>query len=155
MKKLILTLLVCIGSLVVSAQESDYSWMENAPTKYSTKWSQVVSSDASPCNKGTEPFKVFVKKFRSDRTFCLSRIRVGGDWDAAARSMEYSDMKANPGKTTRCETYFATYFGITADQVCFMSTYEDRCGEDGGGSGFYRFRRIDGKWYLTDMVQFG
>lgn len=152
MKSIILTLaMVLCFALQGLAQQS---WYVKSPNKYLTEQSRIVSSDASACNKGAEPFKVFIKKFRADAKFRVARTKLSEIWE---REMvkNTSPEKANPGKRTRCETYFTTYYGIQANEVCLYSTYENQCEEYGGGATWWRFQRIGGKWYVTGVQAAG
>lgn len=158
MKKFLLSILVCILALPVYAQ--DFSWLEDAPGKYLPSMTKVVVNRTSPCNQGEEAFMDFIPRFRKDKAFRNSRINLTGDNEMAKSLVDcfdnWSIMKAGKG-IMQDSRYYATWYNVSADEVLFQYGDEpvDPYAEWGGSNLMARFQRIDGKWYLTDMVAAG
>ena len=160
MKRLLLFLFASVFIFGLSAQSwidmSESDLMTKALGKYVAANTTKINSRASACNKGTEPFIDFITKFRTNKTFRKSRIKLNeGDqyWNGELES--WSCLKAGKGTDRKYQCkYFNTWYNITADQVCLESQEEplDPDSEWGGSSLFFRFKRIAGKWYLTGAV---
>ncbi|MDE6553172.1 MAG: hypothetical protein K2K98_09490 [Muribaculaceae bacterium] len=161
MKKFLLILVCClIGTYAYSQDDAswdddspDWSWMENAPGKYLPAMTKIIISADSPCNIDGEAFKDFIPRFRKDKAFRDSRLKLSSEMENT--SMEWFDnfaiLKAS-SKNTRCDKSFGTWFNVSADEVCFQYNDVILCNGDGGGSVNARFQRIDGKWYLTGLM---
>lgn len=165
MKKILLALLMVAAITPFSSQaqdmdEVDFSWCDNAPERYSEANTKLIISPTSPCNTNGEAFKDFIPRFRTDKSFRESRLKLStemersmfvmlGDWTTG-----YNIIKARQ-KNTRCDKSFGTWFDVTATNVSFA--YDDvlLCSDFGGSSLRVRFTRIDGKWYCTGIMMAG
>lgn len=158
-KKLFLLMSLIVCSLSANAQYEegqDFSWIENAPQKYDPATTKIIISATSPCNTDGEAFKDFIPRFRTDAKFRNERMRVTSEiaksiasgWDG------WKLIKAcNRG--TRRAGEFGTWYNVSADTVCFHSSEWNDTGDWGGSDSFFKFNRIDGKWYCTDIMMAG
>lgn len=153
---LVIFLLATSASLSIHAQ--DWSWMEDAPRKYVGANTARIISSGSECNRNGEAFKDFIPRFRTDKAFRESRIRLDADDEAGASTLKYFDnfklLKASH-RNTRCDKSYGTWYNVSADQVCFHYSDVLLCSEAGGGSVSARFQRIGGKWYCTGFMAAG
>lgn len=153
-----------VAVLSAYAQEdSDMSWMDNAPDKYLPKMTQIIISSASPCNQGGEAFKDFIPRFRKDKAFRNSRIKYNEDTFMGLSPEMLTEMdnsfallKASNVKK-RCYKSYGTWYDVSADEVSFRFDEYPLCDDsDWGGSNMgAHFQRIDGKWYLTGFFMAG
>lgn len=155
MNKLVLLFALLTVSIGISYADTDYSWTENAPERYLPKMTQLIISADSPCNTGGEAFKDFIPRFRKDKAFRDSRIRI--DDEMGKMMVQYTNFslfKAQK-KATKCDKSYGTWYNVSANEVFFR--YEDvlPCSEAGGGCVMARFNRIDGKWYCTAIMAAG
>lgn len=138
------------------------------PESFDRNECKKALSNASECNKGAEPFKVFIKKLVSDKAFQDERIKLARDEESRFSAISFAyDRKGTLSFETfeqknDTEEGFATWYGVSADRVCYMwnSEYFEKNDDGekeymGGSSMFVFFERIDGKWYLTDGYIFG
>lgn len=157
MKKLITLLLMFAGVFAMNAQD-DSDWYCNAPEKYQPANTTIIVTRTSPCNQGEEAFMDFIPKFRTDKAFRNQRIKVDPE-DYISNSLAegldndtWSKVKAGK-KVNKREGWksMGTWYDITADKVCFVLSIEPiNLIDEWGGSGYwFRFQRINGKWYLT------
>lgn len=160
MRKFLLCLAVILGSFGLCAQVN--AWMEKAPGKYLPATTRTIITSTSACNQGSEAFMNFIPKFRTDKKFRNSRIRLAADDEMGASSVEFFEnwqiIKAGKGVNRReGYRYFGTWYSVTADNVCFeyQDYPTDPNAEWGGSSAQFRFQRIDGKWYLTGIMLAG
>lgn len=155
-----MTFLVTLFAFGLNAQ--DFSWVENAPDKYQPSTTKIIITRTSPCNQGEEAFMDFIPKFRTDKAFRDKRIKLSSD-DEIGNSMvgAYDNwylIKAGKGVNKReGYKYYATWFNISANQVCFSyaDSPTDPNAEWGGSNACFRFQRIGGKWYLTGIMLAG
>lgn len=166
MKKLILLMAAVLTA--VSAYAHSF---EEVAAKIDRKACDAVENPKSALNKGAEPFRVFLKKFCSDKKFRDSRLKL-----------PYSDVSEFvyelliPKGMEECEFpvqaeywqyiySYSTWQDATADSVTYYSdsdVVEDYVPEsedeviDGVGSTLLAtFKRIGGRWYLTELVMAG
>lgn len=157
--KSFLALLFMAVAFSAAAQEYDMSFTYNA--KYDAKSNRKVKNVKSSCNQGNEPFYKFLKKFKSSESFRKSRCKVLDDIFVANIDdfCENFTEEFRPHKLERkklqedcyLETT-ASFYDVSKNVVCFFSTGED-C--ESGGSSLYKFKRINGKWYLTGFFGAG
>lgn len=158
MKKAFLFLFMVFCAISINAQDLDF--MENAPDGYLPSNTKIITSRTSPCNQGEEAFMDFIPKFRTDKAFRNTRIRIDENDEIAKSSVEWFDnwqiIKAGKGRTAT-EKYWGTWYNVSKDAVCFAYTNEptDPNAEWGGSGAYFSFRRIDGKWYLTGIALAG
>ncbi|MBP3299319.1 MAG: hypothetical protein J6L73_06555 [Muribaculaceae bacterium] len=163
MKKLILLMAAVLTA--VSAYAHSF---EEVAAKIDRKACDAVENPKSALNKGAEPFRVFLKKFCSDKKFRDSRLKL-----------PYSDVSEFvyelliPKGMEECEFpveakywqniySYSTWQDATADSVVYYSaddTFEDYVAESddvdeetGGGTLSATFKRIGGRWYLVDIM---
>ena len=152
LKSFLVVLLMAVAFSSV-AQEFDYSFVSNA--KYDAKANKMVKDVKSSCNQGSEPFYKFIKKFESNKSFRKSRFKAGYDewFDNIEFEFTTYKLKREWNPVTKCyiET-ITSFYNVSKNVVCYFGNSED-C-EDGGSS-FYRFKRINGKWYLVDVEFIG
>lgn len=157
MKKLLSVLLLGASALCMTAQV-DNEWTFNAPEKYQPATTQVIVIRTSPCNQGEEAFMDFIPKFRKEKVFRDRRIKLSADDEygrmCAGNFDNWSIVKAGKGVNKRDGYgYFGTWYNVSADNVCFI--YNDWPTDPdspwGGSGAYFRFQRIDGKWFLTGI----
>lgn len=168
MKKLILLMAAVLTA--VSAYAHSF---EEVAAKIDRKACDAVENPKSALNKGAEPFRVFLKKFCSDKKFRDSRLKLSDGVDPASERVE---MAFKPEWLEECEFpvqaeywqyiySYSTWQDATADSVTYYSVsdvVEDYVPEsedeviDGVGSTLLAtFKRIGGRWYLTELVMAG
>ncbi len=142
MKKI---LFICI-CLIISAASSVVS------AQYDAKACRTVASASSACNKGTEPFRTFIAKFRKSEKFRKARSRFSdemSEWSLKyfmGWQMRFKTFKLNE----RCDKSYATWYDVSANKVCYSCGNDwGDCEIDGGSGADVHFERIDGKWYCT------
>lgn len=154
MKKSVLLTIALIASFGIISAQSDTSWIESAPGRYLPQMTRAVTGADSPCNTGGEAFRDFIPAFRKDKAFRNSRIRIDEESEFILQYIDFSVLKAVK-KNTRCDKSYGTWYNVSANEVCFRFTDDMPCSEAGGGTFLARFQRIDGKWYLTDIMTIG
>lgn len=157
LKSFLAVLLMAVAFSAV-AQDYDFSFTNNA--RYNAKSNRLVQNVKSSCNQGSEPFYKFLKKFKSSESFRKSRCKVSDNFIADVDCFcENFTEEFKPHKLKRkklqedcyLETT-ASFYNVSKNVVCFFLTGEN-C--ESGGSSYYRFKRINGKWYLTDLFGAG
>lgn len=150
-KQLFLFFVMTLCALGAHSQEGaqDFSWRDGAPEMYVAANTQLIISATSACNTGGEAFKDFISRFRKDISFRNQRLKFG-EMDYYFNNFE--DFRLIKGFTERikCLDVYGTWYNVSTDTVCFK--YEDTplCDEEwSGNTFFFRFQRIDGKWYCT------
>lgn len=165
MRKILFTLMIAMLSNFAIVAD-DTQWFANAPEVYLPEMTELINSDASECNQGAEPFKQFIFNFANDPNFRKERLKGGhyiielweSDGVNFAEFFTVCDIHKNEGGA---ETeIIRTWYGVTANEVCYYQQYwisEIYDGEDygDGGNDFFRFARIDGRWYLIDILNVG
>lgn len=164
----LLTLLLLLSGITlrVAAQEpdDDSDPFGNYPERMLTTECAKVTSATSQCNTGTEPFSQFLLKFKTDRAFRHSRINVAEEygnpeWMAENSNMikEWTDSFKFPvyQRKTKCNKSYATWYGVEKDIVYYVENEVRPCADECGSTVLIIFRRIDGKWYLTNMMLAG
>lgn len=158
MRNLVLTLFMTLFAFGLNAEDS--LWFYNSGNGYDPSATKIIITRTSPCNQGGEAFMDFIPKFRKKKTFRDKRIvAVTEDGISIISSYWFSDwhiIKAGKKIISGVE-YYGSWFNISADQVCFiysMTPVNPIEGDWGGSSIFFRFERIEGKWYLTDSIRF-
>lgn len=149
-----------VVAVMAMAQSNNMEWCSDVPEGYLPAMTKKIISRETPCNQGEEAFMDFIPKFRKDEVFRKSRIAIPKEDEIGSSSAEYFGgweiIKAKKGKTTGVQ-FFGTWYDVKPDNVCFH--YEecptDPNAEWGGSSAFFRFQRIDGKWYLTGIMLAG
>ena len=155
-RTLIVFAIAALAPLGINAQ--DWSWMEKAPGKYVGANTAKIISSESACNQNGEAFKDFIPRFRTDKAFRNSRIRLAADDQIGAMGLQYCDFKLLKAsrRNTRCDKSYGTWYNVSANEVCFQYNDVLPCNDDvGGGSVSARFQRIDGKWYCTGFMAAG
>ena len=143
---------------------------DDYPNEYNSKATQIVNDSTSPCNQGDESFLSFIEKFRIDRSFRVSRTAFetkdtwifDSDKDFYKSQLDgyvqdnsfWKNFQPHKLKVKGTVESFNTWYGITTDQVCFEIFECDT--EDMGAllRILFKFRRIDGKWYIT-LIEWG
>lgn len=147
-------------AVATMAQNSDTEWYSNVPEGYLPGMTKEIISRESPCNQGEEAFMDFIPKFRKNATFRKSRIAIHAEDEMGASVAQAYDswgiVKAKRG-TENGVRFFGTWYNVRPDSVCFH--YEewptDPDSPWGGSAAFFRFQRINGKWYLTGIMVAG
>lgn len=157
MKKILVSLVMAVFALTALAQDSN--WLEKAPQKYLPEMTQTIITRTSPCNQGDEAFMDFIPKFRTDKAFRNSRIKIDEDNAISKYSAEMFEnwkiIKGGKGVDRREGLkYYGTWYNVSADEVCFQYSDEptDPNAEWGGSGLMARFQRIGGKWCLTGLM---
>lgn len=143
------------------------TWIENAPEmEYLAAQCKLVTSPTSACNKGTEPFRAFIKKFKSSHTFRMSRLKktsqsIPADIDLLKSSLEALDFMCTDNDfdfpVGKKPGFIGTWYGVTANQVCYRAESFPVSDEEewGGSTTMCCFQRIGGKWYVTGIALAG
>lgn len=158
MKNLVLTLFLTLFAFNLYAD--DFSWCEGSPDKYQPSTTKIIVTRTSPCNQGDEAFMDFIPKFRTNKAFRNSRIRIAAEDEISKMSADCFEnwhiIKAGKGVSDGAR-YYGTWFNISADQVCFAygDSPVDPNAPWGGSGAYFRFQRIDGQWYLTSVMLAG
>lgn len=181
MKQIFFTLIICLSaSLSIRAQQpadsiaEDMPWyaIEDTPTCLDEKANALVADPASIVNTGGESFIEFLQKFQSDKAFRNSRLigPEGAEPDTGLTDIfTYYDENNIPLDIEadyfedQCSKIYSTFYGVQKNQVLYFSTENFDCDPDnpdeealdGGGSAWYQFLRIEGKWYLRDVMVVG
>ena len=138
---------------------------------YNAKACKMVANKKSACNQGSEPFYVFIKKFKTNKKFMKSRVKpckkknckwclspemasVGNGYDNLFHGFKTFKLKKKWIKNENMEEggfyeeTTATWCSVSKN--CVSYSFE---GDGDFGWGFdYTFERIKGKWYLTHYV---
>ena len=138
---------------------------------YDAKACKTVANKKSPCNQGAEPFYVFIKKFKTNKKFAKSRVKMCNNKQckdfcqyALARVINGEENFFHGFETFRLkkewiknenleeggfyEDTTATWSEVSKNKVVYMFD-----GEGEYGWGFtYTFERIKGKWYMTHYI---
>lgn len=164
MKKLFLILVCCLISTYAYPQDKQsqdddstfWDWQGKAPNQYLPAMTKLITSANSPCNTGGEAFKDFIPRFRKDKAFRESRVRMSEEFEILMlNSIEewqtgYDILKANV-KNTKCDKSFGTWYDVSANEVCFHFCNVLLCSDVDGSALWVRFQRIDDKWYCTGI----
>lgn len=152
MKRITFTLLMLVASLcafTTSAADWDYD------RHYDARACREAMSPSSACNKGSEPFSVFLKKFNKSKIFRRSRLRVDPSEENSRMSglrmlcMPYPVGSYFPIiKPLNTKFDVATFHNVTKDRVEYRRSEKSPYG-DGGSTTYAIFKRIDGKWYCV------
>jgi hypothetical protein len=149
MKRIILATLVAMFTFCIASAQNDYVSSKAVKNIYATTLS---------CNKGTEPFSTFLKKFKTSATFRYSRIASTAKWvgpnGANTGKQAVDDIKDYLSENGGFDTYYneddegysmAKFAVITADKVVYRTEIDSMC----YSLTEYVFVRTNGKWYLT------
>lgn len=154
-------------ALALTANAEEWIWTNLCPDQYLPAMNKQIISRNSSVNQGEEAFMDFIAKFRTNKTFRDSRIKYfGTDENMKEAFYSFVDYSNEYGmnwysfktmrKNTRCDKSWASWNIVSPDEIGYRSKAVLPCDEDGDGStGMYRFQRIDGKWYLTDICIVG
>lgn len=165
MKKVIITtiLTVILTAFSCLAQDDFYQAItkltDQAPNRYVAANTNIVVNPASACNQGEEPFADFIKRFRNDKTFRTSRIRLAFNNEEQQQCLsqqteeDWKSIKASRTRRSQGMVYYNTWYNVKADEVCFISAQS--CPENvaEGLAYYYQFRRINNKWYLVTLTE--
>ncbi|MDE6271913.1 MAG: hypothetical protein K2M31_02780 [Muribaculaceae bacterium] len=161
--KLFWTLLLLAVVFPTFAEEYDYDdpllVYGKTPSRMLSSECAKVKSPTSLCNQGAESFSSFLRKFKSDKKFCISRISK--DEQPGMGDPEYNIETISEFKfpvyrrESRCNRGYATWYNVQKDKVYYFLGDDLICGEDGGSAYYFLFQRIDGKWYLTNYLMAG
>lgn len=160
MKKIITLLLMAAVAIIATAQSNGMEVFANVPDGYQPAMNKKIISRKTPCNQGPEAFMDFIPKFRKNATFRKSRIAIPAEDEignsSAAFFGAWEIIKAEKGIENGAQ-FFGTWYDVRPDSVCFHFEEWNIDPETdwGGSSGFFRFQRIDGKWYLTGIMVAG
>ncbi len=152
MKRFLLAVLVAMFTFGIASAQNDYQ---------SSKAVKNIKATTLSCNKGTEPFSTFLKKFETSATFRCSRIAskakfvspnstITGTKAIEDFKMCLSDnyFSLDTWYTEDDEGYSMAGFGvITADKVVYCIETDSVC----YSKKEYVFQRINGKWYITKI----
>lgn len=151
MKKIILAILVAMFTCCIASAQNDY---------VNSKAVKDINATTLSCNKGTEPFSTFLKKFKSSASFRYSRVastfKSAGPNGAISGAQAVKEIKSTLSENPTYETYYqeegedvymAKFAVITANKVVYHSETDAMCYcfDD------TVFTRINGKWYLTKV----
>ncbi len=151
LKSFLVVLLMAVAFSTV-AQENDFLYVSKA--KYDAKSNRMVQNVKSSCNQGSEPFYKFLKKFKSSESFRKSRCKIDYElFEYICADFKICKLKREWNSEIDCyiETT-SSFYNVSKNVVCYYSS-SDSC-EDGGET-FYKFKRINGKWYLTNLDTIG
>lgn len=134
----------------------------------------AVYATNSECNQGAEPFYEFISKFKSKKSFRKSRVYINKEdplseyaYDMQSVVVKYLNepISENMLKWVKDDTdprggYFvyttAYWYGASENAIYFRYDVDNDHEEDGSGWNMWcEFKRIDGKWYLTRVVDAG
>ncbi len=159
LKSVLIAILAIVPSFTFA--EDSMNWTADTPDKYVKSNTQIIISRRSPCNQGEEAFMDFIPKFRTDKAFRDSRARLDGEYKLSEFNSlanwygGYAILRASR-KNSRCDKSYGTWYNISENEVCFHYSDVFPCGDVDGGSALWtRFQRIDGKWYITDILTAG
>ena len=137
---------------------------------YDAKACSMVANKNSACNQGSEPFYVFIKKFKTNKKFMKSRVKsckkknfkhfilvegIIDGYDDFFHEFKAYKYKKEWRKSDRFEaggynaTSSATWEDVSKNMVKYVF---DEDNEICGWGFWYIFERINGKWYLTHYV---
>lgn len=151
LKSILIAVLVLIPFLAYGQD-----WFENCPGKCIRANTRIITNRQSPCNQGGEAFMDFIPKFRTDKAFRDSRAKFGDEGGWYGDLDWIADDLTPYQKNERCDKSYGTWYNISENEVCFYSTNVFTCDYDEGGSDmWFRFQRIDGKWYITGIRMAG
>lgn len=105
----------------------------------------IYANRQSACNKGSEPLIDFIERFCDDKEFRKSRIKLSERIDIANKITRKTFNITVPDSNG----FFTSWDDIKEDLAVFSSGWmESEMSER------YEFRRIDGKWYLVDYIEY-
>lgn len=170
-------LVVSLCSFANGSDDSEISdiWYEqwHWPEVSNKAANAAVLDPNSEVNTGGEPFSEFINKFVVDKEYRMSRMfkpgRIYEDdgpidiWDGDYSELYGPEYFQPKYYKDQCTEHLKTYHGITPDQVLFFDSISLDCDPDnpeedaldGGGFSYWRFVRIDGKWYFSDVLEIG
>ncbi|MBO5272642.1 MAG: hypothetical protein J6B30_07495 [Muribaculaceae bacterium] len=165
-RRFFVMMMVAVIGLATSVEVSAIS------SSYDAKACKMVANKKSACNQGSEPFYVFIKKFKTNKKFMKSRVKpckkrncqscLPGNMGVFEGVMDgYSDFfhgfktykynkkwikDSNMDAGGYYEESSATWKNVSKNRVAYKyDAYDNECG---WGINFI-FKRINGKWYLT------
>lgn len=163
MKKILLFLMIILATGVCNAgndyDDAMYNLLESFQYKYIAANTKIVANPSSPCNQGEEPFMNFIKKFRNDKSFRNSRIKLIYNDQAELQILsqhsaaQWLNIKASRPVRRNGNINYGTWFNVKADEVCFASVESSPDNAAEGLAWFYQFRRINGKWFLVALTE--
>lgn len=109
-----------------------------------------VMAASTPCNAGTEPFKDFLKKFNTDKTFMESRLAISDSQkEKYAAVLEPSTFMAKTPFEKDGEMFYQMWGEIQGMKVYLECGWVDSYYEY-----TFEFQRKNGNsdWYLTNIV---
>lgn len=140
MKKLLLTLSLAAFLGIATTGAQTKAEIDQSVTR--------MESSSAPCNQGTEPFKQFIAKFSTDKSFMESRLKL-----TDAQMTEFAElltpanfMAMGPVARDNDEWYQAW------DEIQRNSVYLSCGWVDSFTEHIYEFKRIGEKWYLAKVV---
>lgn len=165
--KLFLITLFSVASCYASADNPKELLSFSNGYSYDAKECRKVTNPKSACNQGAEPFYKFIKKFKTSTPFRKSRYKDMALWFIDNDDLVVQSLNNTIGTTRKWvkdksdsrggyySSYYAYWYGVTKNTVCFSLTVDDGH-EGGGGFNFIcLFERINGKWYLTGINAVG
>ena len=140
LKSLILAIVaVVIGSASMSAQTA----------KEVQETVARMESSSALCNKGPEAFKTFIEKFSTDEEFMNSRIKLENE----AQRTEFAELFV-PSNFTAKEPFAKDddMYYQSWGELQYQKTYLDCGWVDSYVTHTFQFERIDGVWYLRNII---
>lgn len=108
-----------------------------------------MESSSAQCNKGPEAFKTFIAKFSTDEDFMNSRINL----EYEAKRTEFAELFV-PSNFTAKEPFAkdGDMYYQSWGELQYQKTYLDCGWVDSYVTHTFKFERINGKWYLRDII---
>lgn len=109
-----------------------------------------VMAASTPCNSGTEPFKDFLKKFNTDKTFMESRMAISDSQkEKFAAVLVPSTFMAKAPFEKDGEMFYQMWGEVQGMKVYLECGWVDSFYEH-----TFEFQRKNGnsEWYLTNIV---
>lgn len=142
--------------------------------KFDFESCSAVYDKNSECNQGDEPFSEFISKFKSKKSFRKSRVFIDKNQPLSQYAYEMQSVVANclkepisenslkwiKDKTDSSGGYFistsAYWYGVSKNTIYFRYDIDNSHEVYGSGWNMWcEFKRIEGKWYLTRVVDAG
>ncbi len=108
-----------------------------------------MESSSALCNKGPEAFKTFIAQFSTDEEFMKSRIKL----EKESQLTEFADLFV-PSNFTAKEPFAKDddMYYQSWGELQYQKTYLDCGWVDSYVTHTFQFERIDGKWYLRNII---
>lgn len=155
-------------------EEGSCSDLLGAGNEFDFKSCDAAYATNSECNQGDEPFYKFLAKFKSKKSFRKSRVKINKEDPLSQYAYDMQSVVANCLKEPLAENFLkwvkndtvseggyfvyssAYWYGASENAIYFrydVDTYHELYGS--GWNMWCEFKRINGKWYLTRVVDAG